>query len=99
MPANNRVLRLTPLAEADLEDIWRYTFDQWSLEQANQYHNDLVATMQALARGDKSGRVCPVRDGYQQYAAGSHILFYLETARTLDVIRVLHQRMDIDRHL
>jgi len=99
MPVNNRVLRLTPLAEADLEDIWRYTFEQWSLEQANQYHNDLVATMQALARGDKFGRVCAVRDGYQQYAAGSHILFYRETARTLDVVRVLHQRMDIDRHL
>jgi toxin ParE1/3/4 len=99
MPKNNRVLRLTPLAEADLEDIWRYTFEQWSLEQANRYHNDLVSTMQALARGDKSGRVCPVRDGYLQYAAGSHILFYRETAGTLDVIRVLHQRMDIDRHL
>jgi toxin ParE1/3/4 len=99
MPAHNRVLRLTPLAEADLEDIWRYTFDRWSLEQASQYHNDLVATMQGLARGDKIGRVCRVRDGYQQYAAGWHILFYRETARTLDVIRVLHQRMDIDRHL
>jgi toxin ParE1/3/4 len=99
MPVNNRALRLTPLAEADLEDIWRYTFEHWSLEQANQYHRDLVATMQALARGDKSGRVCSVRDGYLQYAAGSHIVFYRETARTLDVIRVLHQRMDIDRHL
>jgi plasmid stabilization system protein ParE len=54
MPAHNRVLRLTPLAEADLEDIWRYTFDRWSLEQANQYHNDLVATMQAWPAATKS---------------------------------------------
>jgi toxin ParE1/3/4 len=99
MPLSNKALRLTPLAEADLEDIWRYTSEHWSLEQANHYHNDLVATMQALTRGDISGHICSVRDGYLQYAAGSHILFYRETPRTLDVVRVLHQRMDINRHL
>jgi toxin ParE1/3/4 len=92
-------LRLTPLAESDLEDVWRYTFAHWSIDQADRYHRDLVATMDALARGDKIGRVCPVRDGYRQYAVGSHIVFYRETETTLDVIRVLHQRMDVDRHL
>lgn len=99
MAASGRKLRLTPLAEDDLEDIWRYTVSHWSLEQANRYHRDLVATMEALARGDKAGRICTVREGYLQYAAGSHIVFYRETEHTLDVTRVLHQRMDVDRHL
>ncbi|WP_018441892.1 type II toxin-antitoxin system RelE/ParE family toxin [Trinickia symbiotica] len=99
MAAKGLQLRLTPLAESDLEDIWRYTFEHWSIEQANRYHRDLVATMNALARGEKTGRVCIVREGYLQYAVGSHIVFYRETETTLDVSRVLHQRMDIDRHL
>nr|WP_323123832.1 hypothetical protein [Burkholderia alba] len=30
---------------------------------------------------------------------GSHVVFYRATTATLDVIRVLHQRMDVDRHL
>ena len=99
MAAKGLQLRLTPLAESDLEDIWRYTFEHWSIEQANRYHRDLVATMNALACGEKTGRVGIVRDGYLQYAVGSHIVFYRETETTLDVGRVLHQRMDIDRHL
>jgi toxin ParE1/3/4 len=92
-------LRLTPLAESDLEDIWRYTSEHWSIDQANRYHRDLVSTMDALARGEKTGRVCTVSDVYLQYAVGSHIVFFRETETTFDVIRVLHQRMDIDRHL
>lgn len=34
-----------------------------------------------------------------RYLVGSHVVFYRETTHTLDVIRVLHQRMDVDRHL
>jgi toxin ParE1/3/4 len=97
--AKGRLLQLTPLAVADLEDIWRYSATQWSPEQANRYHRDLVATMEALARGDKPGRACTVREGYWRYAVGSHVVFYRETDRTLDVIRILHQRMDVERHL
>jgi len=99
MAARGRQVRLTPLAEADLEDIWRYTFEHWSPGQADRYHRDLVATMAALARGDKTGCVCTVRDGYFRYSVGSHVVFYRETVHTLDVIRVLHQRMDVGRQL
>ncbi len=45
------------------------------IEQANQYHHDLVATLEALARGAKTGRVCPVREGYLQYAVGCTLCF------------------------
>lgn len=69
MAAKGLQLRLTPLAESDFEDIWRYTFEHWSIDQADRYHRDLVSTMEALARGGKAGRVCSVRDGYRQYGA------------------------------
>ena len=99
MATEGRQLRLTPLAEADLEEIWHYTLSHWSLEQADRYHRDLVATMDALARGQKTGHVCTVREGYFKYTVASHVVFYRLTEHTLDVIRVLHQRMDVGRHL
>jgi toxin ParE1/3/4 len=99
MATEGRQLRLTPLAEADLEEIWRYTFSHWSVEQAERYHRDLVATMEALASGQKTGLVCTVRDGYFKYAVGSHMVFYRLTERSLDVLRILHQRMDVGRQL
>jgi len=55
--------------------------------------------MDALVRGDKVGRSCIVRDGYCRYAVNSHVVFYRESDYTLDVIRILRQRMDIERHL
>lgn len=38
--------------------------------------------------------------GYRKLSAGSHTLFYRVTGEgTIDVVRVLHQRMDVDRNL
>ncbi|WP_396330475.1 type II toxin-antitoxin system RelE/ParE family toxin [Burkholderia anthina] len=99
MAVKGRQLQLTPLAEFDLEDIWRYTAERGSHGQADHCHRDLIETMEALARGDKVGRSCVVRDGYFRYAVNSHVVFYRESDYTLDVIRILHQRMDIERHL
>jgi len=99
MSAKKRQIKLRPLAEADLEQIWLYTFKHWSLEQADTYVRDLIAAMEDLACDAKTGRVCSVREGYYQYAVGSHIMFYRMTPDALDITRILHQRMDVERHL
>ncbi|MBI0328345.1 type II toxin-antitoxin system RelE/ParE family toxin [Burkholderia plantarii] len=99
MPAKARAVRLTPLAEADLEGIWDYTAEQWAIEQAERYVGELVEAFERLARGDWVGRPSRARDDYLRYLVGSHVVFYRETAEAVDVIRVLHQRMDVDRHL
>jgi len=99
MPSKSRQYRLSPLAQADLEDIWLYTFKYWSPEQADRYHHDLVDAIEALARGVKTGRRVDVREGYFKYLVGQHFVFFRHSETTLDVIRILHQRMDIERHL
>ena len=43
----------------------------------------------------ESPRQCEKR----RYGIGSHVLFYVESAEGVDVIRILHQRMDPTRHL
>ncbi|WP_309083276.1 type II toxin-antitoxin system RelE/ParE family toxin [Chelativorans sp.] len=61
MSDRSRRYRLSPLAEADLEEIWLYTFKHWSLEQADIYHNLLVAAFEELAAGTKIRRRVDIR--------------------------------------
>jgi toxin ParE1/3/4 len=91
--------RLSPRALADLEDIWSYTAARWSPEQAASYHAMIVAAFEGLAAGRKQGRPVDVRAGYLKYPVGSHLVFYRLSEAGIDVIRLLHQRMDVSRHL
>lgn len=99
MPRERPIYRLSPLAEADLEEIWVYTLKNWSREQADRYHADVVDAFEALAAGTKAGRPVDIRRGYFKFAVGTHFVFYRLSDFGLDVIRVLHQRMDANRHL
>lgn len=91
--------RVSPLAEEDLEEIWLYTFEQWSTSQADIYINSFVATFEELALGKKLGRPCDIRAGYKKYLCGSHMIYFLEYADRIAIIRVLHQKQDVMRHL
>lgn len=100
MPSKRRAYRISPLAEADLEDIWVYTFKTWSIDQADSYHADIVAAFEALASGRRQGRRADIREGYFKLLVGSHVIYFRIAADdAIEVIRVLHQRMDTERHL
>ncbi|ENN85974.1 plasmid stabilization system [Rhizobium freirei PRF 81] len=90
---------LSPLAEADLENIWRYTVENWSIAQAETYHAEIVEAFEGLASGLKIGRPADIRDGYFKYAVGSHVVYYLLRDAEIAIIRILHRRMDVGRHL
>ncbi|MFG0677944.1 type II toxin-antitoxin system RelE/ParE family toxin [Delftia sp. WSY_7] len=90
--------RLSPLAEADLEEIWLYTLRHWSVEQADSYLRNLVETFEGLAKSTKHGRPSVLPD-LQKYLCGSHVVYFMDYADHLDVIRVLHQRQDAELHL
>jgi toxin ParE1/3/4 len=42
---------LSPLAVADLEGIWRYMVENWSVRQAESYHAEIVEAFEGLASG------------------------------------------------
>ena len=81
---------LSPLAEADLEDIWLYTFQTWSSEQADHYHRSIVSTFEALASGRRQGRAVDVRPGYFKERSGSHMIYFRRVESKIEIIRVLH---------
>jgi len=99
MPGRRFAYLLSPQAQADLEEIWLYTFENWSIEQADSYHAAIVAAFAGLASGKKAGRPVDIRDGYFKFPVGFHFVFYRRIGSDLVVVRVLHQRMDASRHL
>ena len=91
---------VSPRAQADIDDIWEYTVSQWGVRQAETYLRLIKEAVEAVATDPRVGRSCDdVRPGYRKYLVGSHVLFYRVTATAVVVVRILHQRMDVERHL
>ena len=91
---------LSPRAQADLDEIWNYTAEHWNEEQADRYILEIRRAIEIVARDSRRGRSCDqIRPGYRQYLAGSHILFFRTVAGEIDIVRILNQSMDFERHL
>jgi toxin ParE1/3/4 len=96
---------LSPLAQADLSDIWDYSYNRWGADQADSYvraiHVACEALVAAVASGHPAGQSAEfIRMGYRKQIAGSHLLFFRgDVAGKVDVVRILHQRMNVVAHL
>jgi len=87
---------LTKAAQADLDHIWDYTKETWSEDQAERYLRALRDICTSLGSGGKVGRPADrFRPGYFRQAIGSHFIFYtVRKDGLVQVMRILHQRMD-----
>jgi toxin ParE1/3/4 len=91
---------LTPRAQEDLNEIWDYTVERWGLNQAETYTRQLGRDIAAVADRPSLGKECDrVRSGYRMYPSGSHVLFYRQTPDLVDIVRILHERMDYERYI
>ena len=100
MPGVSRRYRLTPGARADLESIWRYTAERWSIDQADHYHNLMMEGIESLVGAAHRGiAIDHIRPGYRRLNARSHVIFYRPAGDGIEIVRILHRRMDFNRHL
>jgi len=91
---------LSPKAKSDLSGIWDYTLEEWGVEQAEKYVRELWAALQSQSRDHStSTNISDVRAGYRKIRYGSHVIFFRFVDGGIDVIRILHQRMDFERYL
>jgi toxin ParE1/3/4 len=92
---------LSPLAVSDLSDIWDYSAREWGVRQAERYVLNIRDACESLASGRQRGQSAEhVRAGYRRQIVGSHVLFFRVTPDGfIDVVRILHQRMDIESQL
>jgi toxin ParE1/3/4 len=89
--------RLTPRARQELREIWRYTRRTWSERQAERYASLLLDAIERLADAPELGRPADdIRPGYRKHRLGSHLIFYRVTGEAVEVVRILHGRMDIE---
>ncbi|WP_439469191.1 type II toxin-antitoxin system RelE/ParE family toxin [Blastomonas fulva] len=89
--------QLTPAARIDLAGIWNYTADNWGVAQAEQYIRQIESTLTAAAENSPLVRGL---DDVWRIRAGNHLCIFRKLPDgKIEVIRVLHERMDIDRHL
>ena len=100
MPNVSRHYRLSPGARTDLENIWLYTAERWSIDQADHYHNLLIDGIESLVgAAHRVIAIDHIRPGYRRLNAESHVIFYRTAGAGVEVVRILHGRMDFDRHL
>jgi toxin ParE1/3/4 len=94
-PAKAGRYRLSPRALDDLEDIWRFSAETWSIPQADRYVGDLarifdtLAVMPTLAR-ERSEFTPPVRIHVHE----KHLIVYTNAADEIVIIRLLGSQQD-----
>lgn len=87
-------------AVSDLEEIWLYTVEKWSVEQADRYYNLLFDEINYICKNSKACKSMEhVRKGYRASKVKSHIIFYRVLNESIEVIRILHEQMDIENRL
>ncbi len=94
------IVTLRPAARADLKRIGQYTEREWGRGQRTKYLRHLEESIDLMADSPKMGTPRDdLREGYRSLRAGRHVIFYREVAAGIEVVRVLHASMDVDRHL
>ena len=94
--------KLSKQAEIDLENIWLYTFEEWSLKQADYYYDLIMDEIEYISINPKSGKdYNNIRKGYFRSRVKSHFIFYKINLKeeNVEIIRILHQQMDIESHI
>jgi toxin ParE1/3/4 len=92
--------RIRATAVRDLEGIWEYTFRKWSKDQADRYHGLIINEIEYVAENKTVGKdMGHVRKGYFVTYVKSHMIFFLRQKGIVHVIRILHQKMDVESNL
>lgn len=88
---------LRPLAEQDLDNIWLYSFQNWGEVQADSHFDHLS---KAIELPGKTPLMCRERRGFTPpvhiHHHPSHLIIYVATEGGMDVVRVVHESMDIE---
>ena len=86
-------------AETDLVEIWLYTCNRWGEAQAERYFDELDRSINRLGQYSELGKQCDhIRQGYRLLRINRHVVYYTVTPSAVHIIRVLHERMEPDRH-
>jgi toxin ParE1/3/4 len=95
------MFHLTCKAYEDLKSIAIYTQETWGESQRNIYLKMMDDAFHELSENPGHGRrIDDIRTGYYKYKIGKHFIFYRMISKDdIEIVRILHQKMDIESHL
>lgn len=85
----------------DLNNIWLYTYDKWSENQANKYYSLIRFTCKSIGENPNLGKEYGgINENLFGLKSGKHIVFYqLLSIDEIDIIRILHESMDLENRM
>ena len=85
----------------DINKIWNYTAGNWSLEQADRYYNLIYDEIEYIVRNfELASDFSKIRKSYKYSKVKSHLIFFKKDKNNeIEIVRVLHERMDIENRL
>ncbi|HZU09414.1 MAG TPA: type II toxin-antitoxin system RelE/ParE family toxin [Pseudacidobacterium sp.] len=93
-------VRLSKRALRDFKSISHYTLETWGEAQAFRYVEDLELFLNQLAQRPMLGRLCTdIASGLRRFEHGKHIIFYRPRRDGIFVVRILHRKMDPQKHI
>jgi len=85
----------------DINNIWIYTAENWSVELADRYYNLIIDEIEYTVDNlDMARDFGKIRKSYRYSKVKSHLIFFKkDRANEIEVVRILHERMDIENQL
>ncbi len=96
-PPTGKRLVFRTRASADLRGIARSTKARWGEDQAARYVSAIRTSIKSLASFDRRFAETEIgHRGLRKLNSGHHIIFYLPTDESIEIVRILHERMDAE---
>ena len=92
---------MTNKAVADLNEIWEYTLENWSENQADRYYDMLLGICQDIADNPELGKNYDgIKSDLFGLKANQHVIFYRKSeVNPIEITRILHERMDLKKRI
>lgn len=86
----------TKSSRKDLKDIWHYTDKKWGEAQADKYLKGISTVCQEISKHPTIGRLLyGISTDIRVYRYHKHYIFYLDSKKSVRIIAVLHEKMDL----
>lgn len=89
---------LSEASEIDLGDIFDYTLSEFGIEQAEKYTLEFEIDFGELTRYPELGiKRDEIKPGLRSILKESHVIFYRILDDRIRIVRILHQRKDLQQ--
>ena len=85
----------------DINNLWIYTAENSSVAQVNRYYNLIFDEIEYIINNFDMARDCgKILKSYKYSKVKSHLIFFKkDKMNEIEVVRVLHEKMDVESRL